>query len=184
MTRINQYLKCSYYLLVIAICSLMTFLSFSTSIRKDTAIKIPYELKKPFKSFFPQGWSFFTRDPREANIDLYKYNREGNLNKILISGSEPTNLFGISRKARIVGYEVSNILGNIPQNKWIEKDKNNLFTSMDSIPVLNIGEKTNLQLLKKGKYLLVESKPIPWVWRNYPKDRIKDKIKVIKVQIL
>lgn len=148
-----------YYLLILLIIFSFSFTLFSNS--------IPYNLVtgnlkkiKLISTVSPQGWGFFTKSPREENIYIYS------LNDNLVKNEMPTNshysnYFGISKKSRMVGYEVSMILTQLKHEKW--SSFNGVFVN-DKKGI--IVDNSNLHFLKNGKYALVKEKITPYLWRK------------------
>lgn len=120
--------------------------------------------QKTINSVLPQGWGFFTRNPKETKYKIYS-NVQEELNLINRKNSSPSNLFGLSRKSRRFGYEFSKIYTSINSKKWIKNDSNDItdlnLTNSDTIYI-----DTSYLLIKKGKYLVVKYENIPWAWAS------------------
>ena len=148
-----------YYLIILIIIFSFSFTLFSNSIPYNL---ITGNLKKIkfISTVSPQGWGFFTKSPREDNVYIYSLT-----NSLVKSEMQPnnhySNYFGISKKSRMVGYEVSMILTQLKHEKW--SFFNGTFANdKKSINVDN----SNLHFLKNGKYALVKEKITPYLWRK------------------
>jgi len=130
----------------------------------STTIEMSYEAKKTFLSLSLQGWGFFTRNPREEVVDIFKI--EGHrLKKMTVINASASNYFGMSRKSRKIGMEVSVILGKLKkkEGEWKRMTKNEPMLHGDPIVPL---ESSNLHYLSKGEYLLTKRVTTPWAWYN------------------
>ncbi|MBC6425565.1 MAG: SdpA family antimicrobial peptide system protein [Ekhidna sp.] len=126
---------------------------------------INYSNKKSIVFTLPQGWGFFTKNPQSLSANCYLI--EGNkLERKTVSNSSWKNLFGLARKSRYYGFELSQILNVIPANQWINSKGN--FREIDFInhPTFVIkNEDLNLLVYEYSKkYLIVLNKPIPFAW--------------------
>ncbi|MDC8101450.1 SdpA family antimicrobial peptide system protein [Chryseobacterium rhizosphaerae] len=122
------------------------------------------KLKMQINTLFPEGWSFFTRDPQEPLLEAYKI-ENNKLLDIPLSNSSKENLFGFSRKSRVQGFEASIIISDVPSKLWIEDTGNN-YEKHISDRAFSIRLKKSNNYFKKGLYLFVLKKPIPWAWAN------------------
>ena len=127
----------------------------------------------------PQGWGFFSRDPREEQILVYKKTETGYalVNK---SGAEPQYLFGLSRTSRKINIELGNLFSQIPDSLWIEPKVNELEACEEG--PLHRFKNPFQNPLCTGAYLVVKSKPVPWAWSE-SSDRITMPIKYCRVDV-
>jgi antimicrobial peptide system SdpA family protein len=79
-----------------------------------------HNTKKAISYLFPQGWGFFTKDPKEVTIDVYEVDNQ-NLKLVTINNFSLQNLFGFSREARYIGYELGKLEQYIPKTVYINK---------------------------------------------------------------
>lgn len=132
-------------------------------------------------SFIPQGWGFFTRDPREPRLFIYKQN----LSKAWIRDNSQNNFslhnFGLKRDSRFKMMVLSQALKTIPITKWIAKrdyDKYNV----NDVPEITI-KNPNLPDFMLTSYLLINKKITPWSWRNF-EDKTGMQINLIRVKLV
>lgn len=124
-------------------------------------ISLPYVPKLLIKTFVPQGWSFFTRNPRENLIYIYK--RTGDTwaqSSDVINGSAK-NYFGASRKARAMGSEYA-LLFSLAGVKWDSCATGKLSCVEESKKLIVRNKLTAPQLC--GEFLFVSRSPVPWAW--------------------
>lgn len=126
---------------------------------KNPLIPVNVRVKKTMHNLLPQGWAFFTKDPRTKMYDIYKEEDDHHLIKINFKTSEAENLFGLSRKSIKIKSEIAGIASAFPDSLWkVTMDKNDFNT-----PV-NIQYKyfENYPcIIMPGKYLIVAYDPVP-----------------------
>ena len=127
------------------------------------AISFPYVPKLIVKTIIPEGWSFFTRNPREALVYIYKRDND-NINWIqadeTVNGAVD-NFFGMSRKARAMGSEYALVFAQ-EQVKW-DSCVTGTFDCVDESLRITVKNELNSPQLC-GEYLFVSRKPVPWAW--------------------
>ncbi len=131
---------------------------------------------------FPQGWGFFTRDPKDKVIGLFQIQREG-FKLVSYNNGAAENLFGLSKKARYNMIEVSSLAQQLKDSKnWKEGkgDPKRIFNKLKITDTI-VPEKKNL-VVTSGNYIIVETKPIPFAWGNQ-KQKDFQPYKVIKVHV-
>jgi len=130
----------------------------------STTIEIPYRSKTVFHSLSAQGWGFFTRNPREEAVDIFKI-EEGRLKRMTLVNSSASNYFGLSRKSRKIGMEVSIVLGKLKKKEaeWVRVTDEDIV--LHNTPINSL-ESSNLHYLSKGEYLLTKRFATPWAWYN------------------
>lgn len=150
---------------------------------KGNPIEITNEVDSRVFNFIPQGWAFFTRDPREAQITIYKIENDTILNPHPQRHSSFTNLFGLKRtssklltelqllKLKTVDSLYSDAKWNYQNNKF-EKISTNTFAFKNEIydPIL------------LGDFVVVYQKPVPWAWSKSIKE-IKMPAKIIRFKL-
>ncbi len=109
-------------------------------------------------SIIPQGWGFFTRDPKEPQYLIF--DKDGT--KLSKSNSEPSNLFGISRKNRLMNIELSLIMSKIKESSWSDY-KEGKFDFNSTIISDTISINFNPSSLK-GHFFIAQQERLPWAW--------------------
>jgi len=154
---------------------LMMFFLFGSSLATITVIYIglasipynPISLKFTEQSAIfilaPQGWGFFTRNPREIQTTIYK-KINGQWENIDKPNSDPSFYLGASRTIRKIVFEKTLILGEIRDSTlWVEGDPSNLNTMIPKLKPITVYDKTPSPLLT-GNFLVVKKFPLPWSW--------------------
>ncbi len=139
--------------------------------------------KNFFHTLFPQGWSFFTRNPKENRLIIFRLKSNYKLKEIDIRNSAPNNYYGISRLNRIKGIELSMIDSQVGPNSWVqcdtEKDQKNAIDTLMPQIVIN---RTCINSLC-GLYILKKESPIPWAWHKNA-NRLEMPAKIAKVYVV
>ncbi len=126
----------------------------------------------------PQGWGFFTRDPREDKLIVYKMSSD-RLHKITQPNFSVSNLFGLSRKGRMTQMQAGNlILRHLSQFRDCYK-KNPSECQTDSI--FRVKNNFDYSLLK-GKYMIKKQATLPWAWSSSRRDSI-DPYKILILDV-
>jgi antimicrobial peptide system SdpA family protein len=156
----------------------LTSLVFFSSMKEQ--IIVNKEVKKYVSTFFPEGWGFFTKNPRDPQLEVYKIEDEI-AKKINMSNHSAFNFFGLSRKARVIGYESSMIASEIDKKKWKsnQTEKITYFVNDSSIIV---SRKKGFKFLIPGDYILKMFEPIPYAWANKNQEN-NNPYSVVKVKI-
>lgn len=127
-------------------------------------IRLPYEKQVRIRMWFPQGWAFFTRDPREPDILPFVHNGRDWIYASRGPNSRLTSVFGVSRASRAQGVEIGMLLVAIPREAWMvckelpERCLNRVPEWSQSIP--NRSPRPTLC----GRVGLARQRPIPWAW--------------------
>ncbi len=124
-------------------------------------LSISYKESKLVFTLMPQGWGFFTRNPRELQTLIYQKVGQ-NFELVNKSGSEPEYLFGLSRTSRRKNIEFGQIFSKIPDSLWIDcPSKRILECNPEKVHHFK-NQYTNPVCL--GEFLLISKEPIPWAW--------------------
>ncbi|PWB25858.1 SdpA family antimicrobial peptide system protein [Flavobacterium sp. HTF] len=137
-------------------------------------------LKEFTNKVLPQGWGFFTKNPRDFVLRIYKI-RNGKLEEMDISNQSLKNRLGFSRSARIIGYEMSIIAEKVKNNDWKQNSTGNIYDNInDKMIVINTD--FSFKHVTKGNYLLKLYRPIPYMWAKFNQENF-NRFLVVKVCI-
>ena len=154
------------------------FFSLISSIEFNP-MSINYENSRVIYTIMPQGWGFFTRDPREPQTLIYA--RRGNRFELVNkSNAEPEYLFGISRTSRRKNVEFGQIFSQIADSLWIKCPSKRMIECEPPKAVHFKSFYTNP--ICRGEYLLVMKQPVPWAWSK-SNDGIEMPFKVCKIHV-
>lgn len=144
---------------------LIVFLYSVHSAMPHNAVQLPLEKSLPIVFFLPQGWSFFTRNPRESDHLVYSKDANGKWISVIQPNASPKNLFGISRSGRAVSVEMGLLLTSLNDKgvKWTECKKSLKFCA-DRLSVKTelVNKSPDAQIC--GEVIFSEQPPIPWAW--------------------
>jgi antimicrobial peptide system SdpA family protein len=114
------------------------------------------------RSFVPEGWGFFTRNPREKDLQLY-FKRDGYWVK---NKSWPissiSNLGGMDRYPRAQSVELAMILKMVPDSSW-RYCQQSFIQCLNGIKPLIIKNPSPNPTLK-GSICITSQSPVPWAW--------------------
>lgn len=136
--------------------------------------------KEFINKIFPQGWGFFTKDPQDFELNIYKI-RNGKLEKIKTLNQSLENKFGFSRSSRMIGYEMSTIAQEIKSTEWIQNTDNNIYSSLKNSTIV-INNKVKFRYFSRGSYLIQLYKPVPYAWAKQNQEKYNP-FSVAKIQI-
>jgi len=185
----NRLIKNNIYNLCF-ITSLFVFIFFVFSLFfytiKVNPVKLKTELSQTAFTLLPQGWAFFTRSPREAQVLIYKSDYNKNFKEVNQRHSSYKNIFGLNRQASKMIAELQFIKKEINDTLYTKTEWNYQANNFGLIPTSVIDVKNQFKdPLLCGEYLLVFQKSIPWAWsKNIEKIKMPSKIIRIKIECL
>lgn len=160
----------SFYIIVSIFWIYIIYVSLAMAMPfNPSTISDDFKFRMNLKSIFPQGWGFFTRDPREADLILYEYQNKTWKKSTSFPYSAPKNLFGITRGARAMSTEIPLLLNQLEVPFWdtcyvdpkicmesylLTKTKVTSVTLDFSQPII------------KDTICIVMVDPIPWAWSD------------------
>ena len=124
---------------------------------------------------FPEGWGFFTRDPRTERIQLYRSEGSTVGSEVSFKSASARNLLGFSRKARRIQMEIARITAGVPDSIWSSQVTNH--------PRIEISRDVGLHFIKEGDYTLKKSWPVPWAWAK-KKEYYPDHTRFASIRII
>jgi antimicrobial peptide system SdpA family protein len=131
-----------------------------------TALTLPGEnaLKPLMILFVPEGWAFFTKDPRDERYLSFVRGSDGRWAFIDRGpNAEPRNWFGLNRLARAQGPEIGVLVSRVPAPAW--QDCNIEPTQcLDRSPVAYRGATPSPIPALCGSVGIVVQRPLPWAW--------------------
>lgn len=144
-------------------------------------VSVPRIISLNIQTFWPQGWAFFTRNPREERT--YFYRMEGDEAVIQhFHNSRAVNLFGARRNARLESMELATIAESIPESSWLNCAEG--IRHQDSLAYLPSVKIRNSFRYPKlcGEILIEKKEPVPWAWsKDTSEDEVPSKIAKINV---
>lgn len=112
----------------------------------------------------PQGWGFFTRDPREIDLTVHRAGPDGWEPAISWPIAIPDNLFGLSRAGRGQGIEFGGISAQL---EWddIPRCRGEIADCIDDAgrDIVEV-ENTSSHPTICGDLVVQRRTPVPWAW--------------------
>ena len=126
-------------------------------------VKPPLEHRSEIRAIAPQGWSFFTRNPREEHIVAFKKDSRDEWSALGRPNASPSNLFGLRRTTRAHNIEIGLLAMSLNKRQWTPC-KESLNLCMKKIPqaVSLVNHSPAAALC--GEIALVKQSPVPWAW--------------------
>lgn len=156
MIFMKSYKKTTQYLLNMIVIILVFFMLIIFS--KDNVINLN---ANTLRIISPQGYAFFTRDPKEPQLFIYKLEERKIIEDLSKNSTTSDMLFGLSRKNRRQSLEMNEIFPKLI--KW--EDYNSLEDLKHIVPdTLSIKSKDSKKLT--GQFLIIREKRIPWAWAS------------------
>lgn len=168
------------FFLVLLFIWLIIFFSLISATSGYTSLKIKSEINKNLLTLTPQGWGFFTRNPREENIILYKLDNGENIKQVTNKNFTPSNYFGLSRRQRYEAIQISMLLSDIKEEKFLRCDQANFQdcnlckVKINRDGLIHTGYFT-------GTYFIKKEKTIPWAWSK-SKENLINPYKIIELE--
>lgn len=169
-------------LLISLIVFSFSFFVFITSIEFNP-IQQYVSKKTPISLLSFQGWAFFTRSPREAQVILYKVH-DNKLFKVAHQHSSYKNYFGLSRSSTRIISELQAIKMSLGKDNFINTKWNYQKSLYGEIPNKIIDVKNQFKNpTLKGEYVLVFQRTVPWAWLE-SLNSIMMPAKIIRINVL
>lgn len=146
-------------------------------------IRYQFPNQKKVLSFIPQGWAFFTRSPREAQILVYQIENNKIKNLEISRHSSPMNCFGFNRKQTYKMNELQFIIDQFEPKDYTTISWNYIEDLQGEIPTKlhRVSSIFKHSLLKNKEILLVMQEIVPWAWSS--NSNLKMPAKAIKIYI-
>ncbi|WP_338473376.1 SdpA family antimicrobial peptide system protein (plasmid) [Niallia sp. XMNu-256] len=180
MHSMNQNKLAKWFYTFFAILLLVVMLSIISALPQN-----PLTLNKTndtlFSQLLPQGWGFFSKNPREEFLNVYSTNSE-------ISAQWPnmklTNLFGVDRTGRAQGTELGLIIPELQETDFKEcnKDIDDCIADMKDVQPIEIYNSTPKKTLCGEQYITLQE-PMPWAWSSSTERTYKSS-KLAKVELV
>ncbi|UKB82303.1 SdpA family antimicrobial peptide system protein [Chryseobacterium sp. MEBOG06] len=148
------------------------------------------ETKKKYISFFPQGWAFFTKEPRDPLIYLFSFSNN-KFDNVIDKNFSLNTFLGASRKSRIINVELQKIVNKIITDSieyrseeflGINELKKNVINRNNNFTKVYI-DKKYIPDINNGKYLIVIEEPLPWALLSKTSN-YKAKFKIYPIQVV
>ncbi|ASE63002.1 MULTISPECIES: SdpA family antimicrobial peptide system protein [Chryseobacterium] len=150
-----------YYFSTLFVWIIGFFVVFFSAFKEQVVVS--YNCQQFVSLILPQGWGFFTKNPRDPLLEVYKVERNGTIIKVTLHNLSFNNDLGLSRRARMIGYESAQITNSIPANYW----KKDIYSNLNRLSKNNIylyNTKAKSKHFNDGLYLFITYKTVPFAW--------------------
>ncbi len=128
----------------------------------ENPIKLKHK-KNLVSSFFPQGWSFFTKEPPKYRFNIYEIGENKTLSKVNTYNTDKRNLFGLKKSNRLLPHYIETNLGKIKESHWLESELQIYDVQTDCLNHYSFNE-PEIQDFVKGEYIIQLYEINPWVY--------------------
>ncbi|MET8729444.1 SdpA family antimicrobial peptide system protein [Streptomyces parvus] len=147
----------------------------------DNAVKLPGQdsVESTTRTVVPQGWAFFTKSPRETDMDPYGL-VDGTW-RGLRSGRHAE--YGFNRESRAQGLEIGLLFYQVQDTKPFACERRALTDCLDraSADVTPVGNPSPSPTLC-GRVALVDQLPVPYAWRDFYADtHTPESVRILEV---
>ena len=144
----------------------------------ENPIKTRFASFQILQNILPQGWAFFTKNAREAPIEVYQYSNSRVIIHPEHRQASLTNLLGFKRNARSMSVEFSYLMDKIENVKWSKYPQGKIIIHKPFFDVDNL----NKTPILNDTILLMKTNPIPWAWSKN-RTRVKYPYEIIRLNI-
>lgn len=131
-------------------------------------------------SILPEGWAFFTRDPREASKSVYV--RE-NGHWVRHSQAQSRVWLGLKRDDRVEGAEIEKLMSLVPESKHFHCDGSlDACLANPKLPVARVVNPMRVRSLA-GEVVIASAQPVPWAW-SAARDQVFMPSDVVKLNVI
>ncbi len=161
---------------MLAVCAVYVVLPFNP-------IRLPLVQTLQTYMWMPEGWAFFTRDPREPRTLTFAKVQDTWVSSSMAPHARPSNLFGVNRASRAQGVELGLIMEAIAvaEHTW-EPCEEAIGTCLEAVPTADTLDNISPRPRLCGLVGLAQQEPVPWAW-SYNRDEITMPSQVIKLKI-
>jgi antimicrobial peptide system SdpA family protein len=117
------------------------------------------------RHFAPQGWAFFTRDPLEPQIYVYRRTEAGWIAADIGANGEPAHLFGWRRSPRAQGVEIGLVLFAHGKEQFTACE-GSIEECLETSPIEGTVQNDSTVPTLCGTIGILRQKKIPWAWRH------------------
>ncbi len=134
-------------------------------------LELPLEEKSPLVHFLPQGWAFFTRDPRSMDLSAFVRAPDSTWHPSPAGKRFWPHLPNFSRRWKLAGIEVGIVLSELPDWQW-QTCQELPTTCLEKTPLSGTIENIMSPPSLCGEVGLVRQPPIPWAWSHSPEETV------------
>jgi antimicrobial peptide system SdpA family protein len=146
-----------------------------------SAVRLPPVAAARAMALVPQGWAFFTRDPREEKQTVFRRGPDGWRSVLLAPHGRASNAFGFRRASRAQGVELALLVVPQPDSAYVDCTgpvDACLARLPAGVPVRSISPQPTMC----GTLAVVHQKPLPWAWLP-SRDRVTMPSRILPLEV-
>lgn len=129
----------------------------------DSPAAAPHWVRQRLVMVIPEGWAFFTRNPRLPRTEIYLFDALHELySRGDIAEYRGFAFAGIRRLSRVRGLEIERLLANIAPSQW-RHCRGDLSSCSKALRLTHVQNDLVVRTLC-GRIILRRSEPVPWAW--------------------
>lgn len=139
----------------------------------DSPLRPSLRVRQDVVAIAPQGWAFFTRDPREPVDRIYaKSGMEWTL--ATYTNSSRRNWLGLKRDARALNVELASLLAEVDASQWRGcPGRIETCLRQRDVPAVRVVNRSRVRALC-GEILVERRPPAPWAWSRAKRPVLMD----------
>lgn len=129
----------------------------------DSPLRPSMAFRRDVIAIAPQGWAFFTRDPREP-VDRVYARRGAEWVQVTYTNSSRRNWLGLKRDARALNVELASLLTEVDEAQWRDcPGRLEGCLRERDVPAVAVVNRSRTRALC-GDILVERRPPAPWAW--------------------
>ena len=130
---------------------------------EDSPLVPSFRSRANITTMLPEGWAFFTRNPREPQWFAYSLSAKG-WARVEQRHASSVNYFGFARRAPLQMMELGALISQSADTSWMSfpADTDPLQVRAPALTVHN----PSVRPILCGDVLVVEREPVPWAWSS------------------
>src|SRR4051794_9804110 len=171
-------------LFVIGLLDFWTIVVFYTvqPVLPANPLELPLDEHNPFPKLLPQGWGFFTRDPKTMGLTGTVRTSAGVWQAAGSTDRRWPRVVEFSRRRKMSGVEVGVILDQLSEPKW-QECKQAPTVCLENAAVSDKLDNPMPQPMLCGDVGIFRQPPLPWAWSQAPDETVMPS-QVLRVQVV
>lgn len=151
----------------------------------ETAVEINAIQRVRLIDIAPEGWAFFTRNPKEESTTIYRWDSTKKLTKVSNIAGAFKNCMGLNRYDRLLIKEFSALYRYVKKENFVKIKGSiaNNISVIDTMVSCKLPNDAKYPLLS-GVYVIRQAMPIPWAWAKLPGVDEMIETKILKVDVI
>lgn len=132
----------------------------------EVAVRLPIGTIISTLSFIPQGWAFFTRNPREPTLEAW-IEEEGHWRMLPLNVSGTQEVLGFRRDLRLRTLEMGTLAAALQPKDW-QRCSGRIEDCVNAGSLSSVTRIVNQSAARQlcGHLVLAIREPQPWAWRG------------------